>query len=145
MRTSTDGRLPGGLGFPLGGVAVVAATIVADLAGATRHPGYALAALALVVLAAASMSTPAAVAGTALVAWAVDTGFVLGRAGGLVFDAASGQVALVLGAVAAAGVVAAAIVRAARRRVAGPRLALRPIPAPRSGRSQPVADRIASA
>jgi hypothetical protein len=143
MRIITDGRLPGGIGFPLGAVAVVAATIVADLAGATAHPVYALVALVLVVLATAAVTTPAATAGTALVAWAVDTGFVLGRAGRLVFDAATGQAALVLAAATLAGLVAAATVRAARRSVAVPRNAL--VPAPRAPEPRRGSDRVASA
>ncbi|WP_328603115.1 hypothetical protein OG943_23820 [Amycolatopsis sp. NBC_00345] len=143
MRTTTDGRLPGGLGFPLGGVAVVVATIAADIAGATAHPVYALVTLVLVVLAAAAVTTPAATAGVALVAWAVDTGFVLGRAGQLVFDAATGQAALVLGAAALVGLAAAAIVRAARRSVVVPRLAV--VPAPRAAEPHRAADRVASA
>jgi hypothetical protein len=142
MRTTTDGRLPGGLGFPLGGVAVVAATITTDLAGATAHPVYALVALVLVVLAAAAVTTPAATAGVALVAWAVDTGFVLGREGRLVFDAATGQAALVLGAAALVGIAAAAIVRAARRNVVVP---LAVVPAPRAAEPRRAADRVASA
>lgn len=143
MRTTTDGRLPGGLGFPLGGVAVVVAAIAADLAGATAHPVYALVALALVALGAAAVTTPAAAAGVALVAWAVDSGFVLGRQGQLVFDGASGRVALVLAAATIVGLAASAVFRAARRSVVIPRLAV--VPAPRLGEPQRGADRVASA
>jgi hypothetical protein len=143
MRTTTDGRLPGGLGFPLGGVAVVVAAIATDIAGATAHPVYALVALVLVVLGAAAGTTPAAAAGVALVAWAVDSGFVLGREGRLVFDAASGRAALVLAAAALAGLAGSAIVRAARRSVVVPRLGV--VPAPRMPEPRRGADRVASA
>ncbi|SEP52756.1 hypothetical protein [Amycolatopsis saalfeldensis] len=143
MRTTTDGRLPGGLGFPLGGAAVVVAAIVTDLGGATAHPVYALVALVLVVLGAAAVTTPAATTGVALVAWAVDSGFVLGREGRLVFDAATGRAALVLAAATVLGLAASAIVRAARRSVAVPRLAV--VPAPRAPEPQRGTDRVASA
>src|SRR3954464_2466851 len=91
-RRSRDwtGRMTEGFGFPFGCVAAVAAVIVADLAGATGHPWYALVTLGAAVLAFASRSSPLAATGVAVVAWALHTGFVLGRLGELTFDHASG-------------------------------------------------------
>ncbi len=91
----TNGRIPGGFGFPLGCAGVTAAAIAADVAGGSGHPVYSLVALGLVVAATATVTTVVAAAGTAAVAWAVHTGFLLGRAGQLVFDTASAQAALV--------------------------------------------------
>ncbi|MEU4252352.1 hypothetical protein AB0F15_33615 [Amycolatopsis sp. NPDC026612] len=98
-----------GFGFPFGCVAAVAALIVADLAGATGHPWYALVTLGSVVLAAAYRSSPAAATGIAVVAWALHTGFVLGRLGSLVFDAPARLAAFVL----ACALVTGALARAA--------------------------------
>ncbi|WP_033292278.1 hypothetical protein [Amycolatopsis jejuensis] len=111
----TEERLAGGFGFPLGCVAVVAAAIAADLAGATAHPGYAVAAVALAVTAVAMLTTPLAAAGVAAVAWAVLSGFAYGRAGDLLFDAATGRVALVLAGALVLGLVAGTVLRARRR------------------------------
>ncbi|MEV5719681.1 hypothetical protein AB0L41_37835 [Amycolatopsis mediterranei] len=83
-------------GFPFGCVAAIAAVAVADLAGATGHPWYALVTLGAVVLSAAYRGSPAAATGVAVVAWALHTGFVLGRFGELTFDRASALAALVL-------------------------------------------------
>ena len=77
---SLDG-MSGGFGFPFGCVAAVAAVILADLAGATVYPWYALVTLGAVVLATAFRTSLSAAAGVAVVAWALDSGFVLGRAG----------------------------------------------------------------
>ncbi|MEV6899807.1 hypothetical protein [Amycolatopsis sp. NPDC051372] len=107
--------ITGGFGFPLGCAAVVAAAIGADVAGATAHPLYALVPLALVVVAAAAATAPAAAAGIAVVAWAVDSGFILGREGHLVFDTASGRAALVLAAVLVVGLLSRLVVTAAVR------------------------------
>ncbi|WP_103352079.1 hypothetical protein [Amycolatopsis sp. CA-128772] len=84
-----------GFGFPFGCAAAVAAVIVADLAGATGHPWYALVTLGAVVTTTAYRSPPPA-AGVAVVAWALHAGFVLGRLGELTFDPASALAALVL-------------------------------------------------
>lgn len=111
-RMRTD-RLTGGFGFPIGCVGVVAAVIAADLAGATRHPWYSVATLGLVVLAMAGWTTVPAATGVALVGWALHSGFVLGRAGHLVFDGAAAQAAVVL---ALAMVLGAVVSAAAARR-----------------------------
>jgi hypothetical protein len=100
-----------GFGFPFGCVAAIAAVIVADLAGATAHPWYALVTLGAVVLKAAFQTSIGAAAGITVVAWALHTGFVLGRFGELTFDRASAAAALVLTAALAAGALAALIVR----------------------------------
>lgn len=92
----------------MGCVGVVAAVIAADLAGATRHPWYSVVLLGLVVLVMAGWTTVPAATGVALVGWALHSGFVLGRAGGLVFDKPAAQaaaalcLAMVLGAVVSA-------------------------------------------
>ncbi|WP_410645231.1 hypothetical protein [Amycolatopsis sp. lyj-346] len=106
-----------GIGFPFGCVAAVAAVIVADLAGATGHPWYALVTLGSVVLAAAHRSSPAAAAGIAVVAWALHTGFVLGRLGQLTFDPASAFAALVLTAALLTGLLTRAAVSTLQSRV----------------------------
>ncbi|MGW4063764.1 hypothetical protein ACWEGE_36135 [Amycolatopsis sp. NPDC004747] len=98
-----------GFGFPFGCVAAVAAVIVADLLGATSHPWYALVTSGAVVLAFAHRSSFAAATGVAVVAWALHTGFVLGRFGELTFDRASGLAALVLASALVAGLVARAV------------------------------------
>ncbi|MFB9690057.1 hypothetical protein [Amycolatopsis plumensis] len=92
-----------GFGFPFGCVAAVAAVIVADLAGATGRPWYALVTLGAVVLAFACRSPLPAAAGVAAVAWALHTGFVLGRFGELTFGAPARLAALVLAAALATG------------------------------------------
>jgi hypothetical protein len=82
--------------------------IVADLAGATGHPWYALVTLGAVVLAFAYRSSPTAATGVAVVAWALHTGFVLGRFGELAFDHASTLAALVLASALVTGTLARA-------------------------------------
>lgn len=114
MRTD---RLAGGFGFPIGCVGVVAAVIAADLAGATRHPWYSVITVGLVVLAMAGWTTVPAATGVALVGWALHSGFVLGRAGHLVFDGAAGQAAALLGVALVLGVTAGAAVRYQRPEV----------------------------
>jgi len=103
--------MSGGFGFPVGCAAAVAAVILADLAGATVYPWYALVTLSAVVLAAAYRTSFSAAAGVAVVAWALHDGFVLGRAGALAFSPASAAAALVLTTALAAGVVAKAVTR----------------------------------
>jgi hypothetical protein len=100
--------MAGGFGFPFGCAAAVAALIAADLAGATAYPWYALVTLGLVVLATAWCTTARATAGVAVVAWALDDGFILGRAGELTFTPASATAALVLALPLAAGLLARA-------------------------------------
>jgi hypothetical protein len=96
-------------GFPFGCVAAAAAVIVADLAGATGHPWYALVTLGAVVLSAAYRSSPAAATGVAAVAWALHTGFVLGRFGELTFDAPARLAALVFASALVTGTLAHAV------------------------------------
>lgn len=103
-----------GFGFPLGCVAAVAAVIVADLAGATAHPWYALVTLGAVVLAAAFETSFGAAAGITVVAWALHTGFVLGRFGELALDRGSAAAAIVLTAALVAGTLAGLIARTPR-------------------------------
>ncbi|WP_284740962.1 hypothetical protein [Amycolatopsis sp. RTGN1] len=122
--------MSGGFGFPFGCVAAVVAVIAAALAGPS--PWYALVTLGLVVLAAAFRTSLFAAAGVAVVAWALDSGFVLGRAGELTFSPASAVASLVFAALLAFGFAARLISRApVRVRVPAPR---RPAdaPAPRS-------------
>jgi len=102
-------------GFPFGCVAAVAAVIVADLAGATDHPWYALVTLGGVVLAFAYRSPLPAAAGVTVVAWALHTGFVLGRLGELTFDAPAGLAALVLASALVTGGLARAVSSAQSR------------------------------
>ncbi|SEF37214.1 hypothetical protein SAMN05421837_11342 [Amycolatopsis pretoriensis] len=98
--------MSGGFGFPFGCVAAVVAVVPADLAGATAHPWYALVTLGPVVLLTVFWSSVTAAIGVAVVAWALDSGFVLGRAGELSFDAASALAAAVLGAAVVLGFLA---------------------------------------
>lgn len=96
--------LSGGFGFPLGfGVGIVV-TAAAIAAGATSHPVGSLIALTVAVAGVSAITTPGAALGTAVVCWSLDSGFVLGRHGDLVFTGAAWQaaVALVLAAVAVA-------------------------------------------
>ncbi|MBE1502018.1 hypothetical protein H4696_009118 [Amycolatopsis lexingtonensis] len=111
--------MSGGFGFPFGCGAAVVAVVLADVAGATRFPWYALVTLGLVVLGTAFRSTATAAIGVAAVAWALDSGFVLGRAGELTFDAASAVAAGVLAVAVVAGVLAR--VRPVPVRVPAPR------------------------
>ncbi|MGW5722902.1 hypothetical protein ACWEVP_42495 [Amycolatopsis sp. NPDC003865] len=113
--------MSGGFGFPFGCVAAVVAVVLADVAGATRTPWYALVTLGLVVLLTGVWSSVAAAIGVAVVAWALDAGFVLGRAGELRFDAASAVTAAVLAAALVAGWAARASRRPARVRIPAPR------------------------
>ncbi|WP_326564951.1 hypothetical protein VSH64_24190 [Amycolatopsis rhabdoformis] len=141
-------RITGGFGFPFGCAAVVAVAIGADVAGATAHPLYALVPLALVVIAAAATTAPVAAAGIAAVAWALESGFVLGRAGALVFDPASGRAALVLVAALVLGLlsrpVTTAVARARHRGPARPDRLVASVPSPRTA-GQRRADHAASA
>ncbi|MEU4521738.1 hypothetical protein AB0F52_23875 [Amycolatopsis sp. NPDC024027] len=103
-------------GFPFGCVAAVAAVIVADLAGATGHPWYALVTLGAVVLSAAYRGSPAAATGVTVVAWALHTGFVLGRLGELTFDAPARLAALVFASALVTGLLARAAVSTSQSR-----------------------------
>jgi hypothetical protein len=98
--------MSGGFGFPFGCVAAVVAVLVAELCGATGQPWYALVTLGAVVLLTAFWSSAAAAIGVAAVAWALDSGFVLGRAGELTFSPPAALAALVLFAALAVGLLA---------------------------------------
>jgi hypothetical protein len=107
-----------GFGYPLGFVAAVAATVVSVAAGAAGHHGYAVVALTLVVAGVAATTSLRAALGTAVVAWGLQAGFVIGRTGGIVFDAESARDAVVF---TAAGLLvggAAAALHAARAHTA---------------------------
>ncbi len=108
MRTD---KMAGGFGFPIGCVGVVAAVIAAELAGATGQPWYSVFTVGLVVLAIAAWTTAPAAAGVALVGWALHSGFVLGRAGRLVFDGPAAQAAVVLGVALLLGLLGSAALR----------------------------------
>jgi hypothetical protein len=110
-RTLPDGKLDGGFAFPLGCAAVVTAATAAGLSGAAAHHGYALSALVLVVLVVASYTGATAALGVTAVAWAVHSGFFVGRAGQLVFDAESARAALLLAAGGLTGLALGAAVR----------------------------------
>ncbi|WP_406636225.1 hypothetical protein [Amycolatopsis sp. WGS_07] len=138
MRTE---RLSGGFGFPLGCVAVVAAAIAADLAGATVHPAYAVAAVALAVGAVAVITAPLAAAGVSAVGWAVLSGFVYGRAGDLLFTPATGWVAAILAGALVFGLLAGTGWRAAQR--VRPVAAEAVVPLPRRA-AEPSHQRVAS-
>jgi hypothetical protein len=105
VRGFLDG-MSGGFGFPFGCVAAVVAVLVAELCGATGQPWYALVTLGVVVLLTAFWSSAAAAIGVAAVAWALDSGFVLGRAGELTFSPPAALAALVLFAALAVGLLA---------------------------------------
>ncbi|MEV7044250.1 hypothetical protein [Amycolatopsis sp. NPDC051061] len=105
VRGLLDG-MSGGFGFPFGCGAAVVAVLVAELCGATGQPWYALVTLGAVVLLTAFWSSVAAAIGVAAVAWALDSGFVLGRAGELTFSPPAALAALVLFAALAVGLLA---------------------------------------
>jgi hypothetical protein len=84
-----------GFGYPLGFVGAVAATVISVAAGAAGHHVYAAVALTLVVAGVAATTSLRAALGTAVVAWGLQAGFVIGRIGRLVFDAESARDAVV--------------------------------------------------
>ncbi|MFC9253494.1 hypothetical protein [Amycolatopsis thailandensis] len=88
-------RNPECFGFPFGCVSVVVAASVAGLLGSARHHGISLAALAVVVLVAGAVTSVAAAAGTALIAWSVHSGFTAGSLGALEFTPETGVAAVV--------------------------------------------------
>lgn len=130
--------MSGGFGFPFGCGAAVVAVLLAALAGPS--PWYALVTLGLVVLLTALWSTAAAALGVAVVAWALDSGFVLGRAGELTFSAAAAVAALVFAALLASGFAARLASRPASPRIPAPRT---PVPTPQSRVSAPQSREIA--
>jgi hypothetical protein len=109
MRTKT----PTGFGFPLGAVLACATTFLVVAAGAASQPVLSVVALVVVVGFVAVTSTATATAATAVVAWCLHAGFVLGREGDLEFSARSGHAALVIGLFALIAAVLAETARAA--------------------------------
>jgi hypothetical protein len=105
----------GGFGFPLGSAAAAAATVLTIAEDATGHHGYSVGALLLVVAATAFMTTPWAAAGVVAVAWALHTGFVLGRFGQLVFTRESAWAATLFVAAALVGAAVGAATRSNSR------------------------------
>ncbi|HKS45693.1 MAG TPA: hypothetical protein VJT49_11385 [Amycolatopsis sp.] len=103
--------VPGGFGFALGFVAGIAVTAVAVAAGAAGHPVWSLAALALAVAGVSALTTPLAALATALLAWCLQDGFVVGRHGDLVLAGGSVSSAAVLLFTGLAAVVLATAVR----------------------------------
>ncbi|WP_215546748.1 hypothetical protein [Amycolatopsis sp. CA-230715] len=116
-----------GFGFPVGFVATTAVIVAAIAAGATRYPLLALVPLTAVVVVVAALATARAAFGVAAFAWAAHSGFVLGRAGELVFGPRALTAAALLVAAAALTAAAGAVVRHLRAGRPLPR-----IPAPRA-------------
>ncbi len=88
--------MPAGFAFPLGSALGVAAVTGAVALGATHQPVLSLVALVVVVDAVAMLSTTTATLATAVVCWALQAGFVLGRHGELAFTAQAAGDATVL-------------------------------------------------
>ncbi|GLY67832.1 hypothetical protein [Amycolatopsis taiwanensis] len=108
----------GGFGFPLGFVVAIGVTIVAVAAGATAQPVRSVVLLALAVAVISAVTTLPAALATAAVSWGLHDSFVLGRTGGLVFNAGAAGAAVVLVGTAVTVVAIAGTVRMvlARRR-----------------------------
>ncbi|WP_410585323.1 hypothetical protein [Amycolatopsis sp. lyj-108] len=104
-------------GFPFGCVSVVVAASVAGLLGSARHHAFSLVALGFVVLVTGAVTSRAAAAGTALIAWSVHSGFVVGTMGELQFTTETGVAAIVFAAATAIGALAGAVRRAVRKAV----------------------------
>jgi hypothetical protein len=92
----TIAPISGGFGFPLGFAGSAAVTAGAIGAGAAEHHLYSLEALAVVLAAVSAVTTTGAALGSAVIAWALQDGFVLGREGQLVFSAEAAGAAAVL-------------------------------------------------
>jgi hypothetical protein len=87
---------------------------VAIGAGAAEHHLYSLAALAVVLAAISAVTTTGAALGSAVIAWALQDGFVLGREGQLVFSAEAASTAAVLVVIALISVGSGTAVRTVR-------------------------------
>ncbi|MFE6613113.1 hypothetical protein [Amycolatopsis sp. NPDC057786] len=105
-------------GFPFGCVSVVVAASVAGLLGSARHHVFSLVALGLVLLVTGAVTSRAAAAGTALIAWSVHSGFTVGTLGALQFTAETGVAAVVFAAATVIGSLAGAVRRSVE--AAGP-------------------------
>lgn len=129
QKTNLAPPVSGHIGYPLGFAATVTVTIVAVAAHGTAHPDGTLAALAVTVAAVAAVTALPAGLATAVVAWALQSGFVLGRHGDLVFTRPAGIAAAVLCAAAVLAYVVSLAVRYARRTapvvIPAPRAAIR--------------------
>ncbi|MFI7119651.1 hypothetical protein [Amycolatopsis sp. NPDC049868] len=98
-------------GFPFGCASVVVAASVAGLLGSARHHVFSLLALGFVVLVTGVVTRLTATAGTALIAWAVHSGFTAGALGELRFTAETGVAAIVFAAATGIGALAGAVRR----------------------------------
>lgn len=96
--------LPGWIGYPVGFLAAIVVTAAAIAAHGTAHPAWTVTALAVTTLVIATLATLRASLLTAVFCWALYDGFVLGREGQLALSADALPAALVLVAVAVAGV-----------------------------------------
>ncbi|WP_157357248.1 hypothetical protein [Amycolatopsis nigrescens] len=117
MRMPVPGRINGGFGFPLGFAVTGLTAVAAVAAGGTGHPDAALAALCGAAAVVAVLTTLPAAFGTAAMAWACHSGFVLGRAGELVWTPAAGRAAVILLVTAAAAHGCGLALHHARQRV----------------------------
>ncbi|SDY81430.1 hypothetical protein SAMN05421504_10748 [Amycolatopsis xylanica] len=107
-------RIDAGFGYPLGFVATSATTVGSVSANATEHHLRSLAALAVVVCAISLVTRARAGLGTATVAWALHSGFVLGRSGEIVFTDEAGIAAMVLACAGVSGILKPAAQRCVR-------------------------------
>jgi hypothetical protein len=92
--------IPAGFGFPLGCATAVVVEFGAVAGGAATHPVASLVALAGATAVLATLTTLPAALGTAAVAWALHSGFILGRHGDLALTHASAGAAITLAATA---------------------------------------------
>ncbi|ANN19848.1 hypothetical protein SD37_32350 [Amycolatopsis orientalis] len=97
-----------GFGFPFGCASVVGVASLAGLLGAAERHGFSLAALGFVVFVTGVVTSAAAAAGTAVIAWSVHSGFTVGTLGELQFTAETGVAAVVFFGATATGAVAGA-------------------------------------
>jgi hypothetical protein len=103
--------VPGSFGFPLGAALAALVTVALVVDGARTHPAWAQLALAATVAALATLTTPAAVLGTAVLGWFLLEGFVVGRDGQIALTAGALRAALVLVLTAVACVVITTAIR----------------------------------
>lgn len=106
--------LPGALGFAVGFVASIAATMISWACGAGSDPRIGLALLTVTAMAVGAATTvPGAIAAGAL-CWAFYCGFILDRAGTLTLNRGGGQTLLTIVLSAAAASTVASLLRWAR-------------------------------
>jgi hypothetical protein len=129
--------LPGALGFAVGFVASIAATMISWACGAGNDPRVGLVLLTVTAIAVGAATTvPGAIAAGAL-CWAFYCGFILDRAGTLTLDRSGGQTLLTIVLSAAAASVVASLMRWARAVAADCALA-RQLPASANTRHRPL-------